>query len=159
MKNQLRHFFENLVELSRGAEAPKRFLSAQVSDKFNLWANQVEENFRSDAFLDEMTRALDEMRVVSEGLCDAFDKELAAVSALQDAALNHSEEPVQSADIGGEPDERKREKNWRVVSRAGEASHSLLSSLREALAEALPGWAKGILKMGEELWEIYGRRR
>ena len=54
--------FESVVELSRAVDAPRRFVSADVSEKFKIWTNQVEENFRSHAFLDDMTRVLDEMR-------------------------------------------------------------------------------------------------
>lgn len=151
-QEKLEELFQNSMQLSRyglrnSAEDVKRY--------GDVWIDATLGALLSPRTLNALDTALEELGVAGE-LSAAIKAEIDAVLALQRDALRHVEVDQSSA-----PTEVARPRGWRIrlsskVRRAGQAGHSLSGSFREALGDLLPGWAKGILKVGEEVWEIYG---
>lgn len=152
-QEKLEELFQNSMQLSR-----YRLQNAadDVQRYGNVWIDATRDALLSSRTLGALERALAELEEAG-GLSAAIKAEIDAVIVLQRDALRHIE-----ADQSGASTEEVRPRGWRIrlsgkVKRAGQAGHSLSGSFREALGDLLPGWAKGILKVGEEVWEIYGK--
>jgi exonuclease VII large subunit len=128
-----------------------------VLKSFEQWAKKLDEAFNSSRLASAVATALEELHESHSPLAGALEAELRAVVDLQNCAL----EQPQDQDATGtyEPIETSSARaKAKDLSRALSASKSLLGSLREILKD-LPFWAKGLLKVGEELIEIYGPAR
>lgn len=151
-REKLKELFQNSMELSRyGLQDAE----GDVQHYGYVWIDATREALISHRTLSALSRALKELEV-GGGLSAAIRAEIDAVLALQRDALLHAE------DQSSAPPEEARPRRRRIGlfgkrKRAGQAGHSLSGSFREALGDLLPGWVKGILKVGEEVWEIYGK--
>jgi|SRR2546427_142379 hypothetical protein len=150
-EEKLEELFRNGVQLSR---LGLNLRSDDVQRYGHVWVEATEIALLSDNFIRAMVTALEGRRDAPE-LARALYAEVDAVIALQRHALR--------AVGSSPPSETNRRKEWirRWIGpgkRAGDATHSISGSFREALGDLLPDWAKGTLKVGEELWEIYGKK-
>ncbi|WP_157753814.1 hypothetical protein [Lysobacter capsici] len=152
-QEKLEELFQNNMQLSRYG---LRKATKDVQRYGGVWIDATRDALVSPRTLEALDSALQGLDEAKE-LVDAIKAEIDAVLALQRDALRHVEVDPSSAAT-----EEARPHGWRrrffgKVKRAGNAGHSLSGSFREALGDLLPGWAKGILKVGEEVWEIYGK--
>lgn len=150
-EEKLEELFRNGVQLSR---LRLMRLPDEVQRYGNVWVEATEAALVSDSFLRALASALDG-REDAPALARALRTEVDAVIALQRHALR-----VVGSSPPSEPNGRKEWiRRWiGPGKRAGDATHSISGSFREALGDLLPDWAKGTLKVGEELWEIYGKK-
>ncbi len=149
---------EKLAELFRNGVRLSRLRLNRMPDDVQrygkVWVEATEIALLSDNFIRAMVAALEGRQEAPE-LARALCAEVDAVIALQRDGLRA---------IGSPPaDDLRRDKKTRnrwlgPGKRAGDATHSIFGSFREALDELLPSWAKGTLKVGQELWEIYGKK-
>lgn len=154
MESLVQSFLSNVVALC--LRRLGRFPRA-VREKFGRWAEKLAEAFELSSLASAVAAALEKLRESQSSLAGVLEAELSAVVALQDYALEKPQDPDEIH--AGEPaaTSRSRAKS-QDLSRALSASKSLLGSLQEILKD-LPIWAKGLLKVGEELIEIYGPAR
>lgn len=154
-REKFRELFSNGLRLAR---LNLDRLPTEVKYYGAIWLSTTEFALIDERLISALVSALDRLR--DEGnLHAALTAEHDAVLILQRDALR----AIDSSSQQDREDERPRRVSWmkRVFGkarRAGDASHSLSGSLREALDDLLPGWAKGTLKVGEEVWEIYGKK-
>ncbi|HHA2808158.1 MULTISPECIES: hypothetical protein [Stenotrophomonas] len=154
-EEKLRELFSNGLRLAR---FNLDSLPAEVKDYGAVWLSTTEVALVDERMIGALISALNTLRD-ERNLHAALIAEQDAVLVLQRDALR----AIESSSQRDQETERPRRGGWitRVFGkarRAGDASHSLSGSLREALDDLLPGWAKGTLKVGEEVWEIYGKK-
>lgn len=155
MEALVQAFLSNLIDLF--LRRLSRF-PAPLRENFGRWAERLREAFFSSHLAREIVSALEVLRLKSKDLFEALKAELEAVVALQSYALEKPTEQETPAPGVSIDESRRPASHIQTQSRALSASKSLLGSLREALGY-LPDWAKGLLKVGEELIEIFGPAR
>jgi len=150
-EKKLEELFRNGVRLSR---LRLMLMPEEAQHYGKVWLEATEAALASDNFLRALTSALDE-REDAPALAKALRTEVDAVIALQRDALRVIGSSRPNA-LNGRKEWLRR---WIGPGKlAGNATHSISGSFREALGDLLPGWAKGTLKVGEEVWEIYGKK-
>lgn len=158
MEFLLRKFFSNIAILALSQPDQNRF-PVKVGIKLKKWVEHLSHSLVSDRFINALIYGMDWLKSQSEDLFVSLRLEMEAVVEYQDAALASAppdgDGPESALSAPGSSKNANAHRR-RLKKRAGDASASLLSSLREALDEALPGWAKGLIKVGEEVLEIYG---
>ena len=147
----LRLFFNQLTQLclkySRGQFPP------EVREALDRWSDASLEATRQSNFFELLESGLATLRDQSP-LGRVMQQELSGVLALQSAAMNIPGWPFDNDEI--DVPTRKRLPIFRLPAKAIRASKSLLGSLREILKGLVPDWVLGILKVFEEIAEIYG---
>lgn len=154
MESLVKSFLANVVALCLGRVGR---LPRAVREKFEQWAQKLAEAFDSSRLATAIATALGSLRNSQSQLADVLEAELEAVVALQGHALEQQPDPG-AIQVGGPLETPRSRSSTQNHSRALTASKSLLGSMREVL-EDLPIWAKGLLKIGEELIEIFGPTR
>jgi hypothetical protein len=155
MEPLVQSFLENVIDLC--LRRLSRF-PIPLREPFEKWAVRLRGAFASSRLANTVASALEKLRASSRDLAESLEAELLAVVALQDYVLRSAQ------DSNGDASQTNAGKAIpRSVTqdhnRALGASKSLLGSWREALGHLLPDWAKGLIKVGEELIEIYGPAR
>lgn len=154
MESLVQSFLSNVVALCL-----RRIGRFPLPVRMNLvrWAEKLAEVFESSRLASAVATALEKLSESQSPIAGVLEAELSAVVGLQDYALERLE--VLDATQTGEPASTSSTRaGAQDLSRALSASKSLLGSLKEILDD-LPIWAKGLLKVGEELIEIYGPAR
>lgn len=154
MESLVQSFLSNVVALCL-----RRIGRFPLAVRMNLvrWAEKLAEAFKSSRLASAVATALEKLSESQSPIADVLEAELSAVVALQNYALERLE--VLDATQTGEPASASSTRaRAQDLSRALSASKCLLGSLKEILDD-LPIWAKGLLKVGEELIEIYGPAR
>lgn len=154
MKSLVQSFLSNVVALCL-----RRIDRFPVAVRMNLkqWAEKLGEAFKSSRLASAVATALEKLSESQSPIADVLEAELSAVVALQDYALKRLED-LDATQTGKTASTSSTRAGAQDLSRALSASKSLLGSLKEILDD-LPIWAKGLLKVGEELIEIYGPAR
>jgi len=151
MTEDLLRFFEQTTELcykySRG-QFPE-----EVHNALHRWSDASLEAASQNEFLELLEAGLAALRDQSP-LGRLMEHELSGLLELQSRALDNSGRPFNN----GDPDtpSLRRSPNFRLPARAIRASKSLLGSWREVLKGLVPDWVLGILKVFEEMTDIYG---
>ena len=155
MELLVERFLSNMIDLCLGKI---RRLPVAIREQSESWARKLKDAFTKSGLAKTVAGALEDLRPSAEHLYEALEAELKAQVAMQDHALTpeHDQGMISPENSKMQPDSKvvSQEKN-----RALRASKSLLSSWRTVLDQSLPPWAKGLLKVGEELIEIYGPAR
>ena len=154
MESLVQSFLSNVVALCL-----RRIGRFPLAVRMNLvrWAEKLAEAFKSSRLASAVATALEKLSESQSPIADVLEAELSAVVALQNYALERLE--VLDATQTGEPASTSSTRaGAQDLSRALSPSKCLLGSLKEILDD-LPIWAKGLLKVGEELIEIYGPAR
>jgi hypothetical protein len=152
---KIARFLSNLVDLC--LMRSNRFPTDKVRGAFKRWALQLRTSFIETNLAAIIEQALTKLSETSNNLAESLELELDAILELQDYVLRSKR--GQQVNTSESPTETAPQSIAQHNSRALSASKSLLNSLREALSHLLPDWAKGLIKVGEELIEIYGPTR
>lgn len=147
----LRLFFKQTAQLchtySRGQFPP------EVREALSGWSEASLAAVQQTDFLDLLENGLATLREQSP-LGGVMRQELSGVVVLQSAAINIPGWPYNNDEPGAS--NPRRFPIFRLPARAIRASKSLLGSWREVLKGLVPDWVLGILKVFEEMTEIYG---
>lgn len=150
MESLIQKFLNNLLDLClvRLGRFPE-----SIRGKLDRWADTLRNAYRKSNLAKAIAVALEELRADSNELAEVLIAEIEAVVEIQEHALRLPDVAANQS-----PVTQKSDSTSRAQSRALKASATLLGSLREAVWY-LPDWAKGLLKVGEELVDILGPAR
>jgi len=150
MEPLVQEFLSNLIDLC--LRRLNRF-PVSVRGKLSSWAEKLRNGFRESRLAHAIASALEKLRTEAKELAEALIAEIEAVVELQNYALHGPKSTTLPT-----PENGSKESAARAETRALKASATLLGSLREAVWY-LPDWAKGLLKVGEEIIEIFSPAR
>ena len=150
MEALIQEFLSNTIELCLRR---LHIFPRSAREKLKAWAERLASSFHDSKLARTIASALEKLRDETKELADSLAAELEAVVALQRHALQLPPRIKPAKSQVTEADS-----SLRSVNRGLKASATLLGSLREAVWY-LPDWAKGLLKVGEEIIEIFGPAR